>query len=547
MFPNALVILTQPVSALRAQIPRLLDHVASLVSSTVYIHLHPGACSISALQSSPFSPVACTKDVQSFISDVYGQSSSRCQNLDIRILLAHITNKSSAPLMRYQLNRPLSALFSDAPFVLDSWRSDKASVMQLLQQNFSDGITDSLVVQALDHASKSGGDNSPAMGRNDCGDTELTTYDYVVLGGTFDRLHSGHRLLLSQSCLLCDKRITVGVTDEAMNKKKTLKELIRPQEEREAEVSEFIRDVKPSIDVDAVCISDMYGPTIHVPELQCIVVSQETARGATMINDEREKKGMKKLDVLTIELIEDTCHAPEEEEKVSSSSQRRRLLGTLLRPPPPRPHLAPHPYRIGLTGGIASGKSNMCRELQQLGAPAINCDQLGHKAYAPGTEGFKAVVAEFGSQLVTDTGDIDRKQLGAIVFSDKSKLDRLNSIVWPHILRLAEEEIQRLAADGVSVVVLEAAVLLEAGWDNSVHEVWTTFVPREEAIQRQIRRNQLTEEQAALRVDSQLSNKDRLARSNVAVSPLWEFDYTRKQIQNAWHLLQQRLPSASCL
>ncbi|KAL8624119.1 hypothetical protein ACOMHN_036122 [Nucella lapillus] len=549
MFPNGLLILTQPVSALRAQIPRLLDQIASLVSTTLYIHLQPAACSSPALHSSLLSPVACTADVQSFISDVYGMSSSRCQKLDIRILLAHITNKPSPPLPCYKLKKPLSVLLSDAPFVLDSWKSDRASMVQLLQKNFSHGITDSLAVQTVDQGSDGDNSGTSVGGKDSSKDSSsvLTTYDYLALGGTFDRLHSGHRMLLSRSCLLCDKKITVGVTSQAMNARKTLKELISPPEEREAEVVEFISDVKPSIEVDPVCISDVYGPTVQVPEYQCLVVSQETLKGAAMVNEEREKRGMKKLEVVVVDLIEDTCHAPEEEEKVSSSSQRLRLLGTLLRPPPSRPHLSPRPFRIGLTGGIASGKSNMCEELKQLGASTINCDDLGHKAYEPGTECFAAVVAEFGAQLVTEKGDINRRQLGAIVFADKSKLDRLNSIVWPHIMRMAEEQIQRLSADGVRVVVLEAAVLLEAGWDNSVHEVWTTFVPREEAIKRLAARNKLSEEQAAQRLDSQLTNVDHLAKSNVAVCPMWEYDYTKKQIEKAWKLLQQRLPPASSL
>ncbi|KAK7109446.1 bifunctional coenzyme A synthase-like [Littorina saxatilis] len=539
MFPNGLVILTQPVSALRSQIPRLLEQVSSVISDTVYIHLQPALRTSGSLHTSLLSPLACTADVETFISDVYGLSSTRCQNLDIRILLAHITNRQQVSAPKYRLKKPLSVLMSDAPSLVDSWNFDRASIVQLLQETFSEGIHADMTVQRLD---TNAADNSPHKEG-----ATLTTYDYVVLGGTFDRLHLGHNLLLSRSCLLCEKEVTVGVTSEDMNAKKTLRELILPQEERMAGVREFIADIKPNIKPDIVSINDVYGPTIHRAEFECMVLSQETTKGGSMVNEQREKTGLKQLELVTIDLVEDTCRAPEEEEKVSSSSQRRRLLGTLLRPPVPKPDVPPRPYRIGLTGGIASGKSNMCKELATLGAGVVNCDLLGHKAYEPGTEGFKAVVSEFGDDLITEKGDVDRKKLGSIVFSDKSKLEKLNSIVWPEIMKLAEKEMKQLAVDGVTVVVLEAAVLFEAGWDKSVHEVWTTFVPREEAIQRVLKRNQLSEEEAAKRLDSQLANKERIAKSNVVICPLWEFEYTRKQIQKAWDLLQQRLPPSSSL
>lgn len=142
MFPNGLVILTQPVSALRAQIPRLLDHVASVISDTVYIHLQPAIRSPASLHTSLLSPLACTSDVQSFITDVYGLSSSRCRNLDIRILLAHVTSKPQAVSPRYQLSKPLSVLVSDAPYMVETWNSDRASVVRLLQQTFSEGCED---------------------------------------------------------------------------------------------------------------------------------------------------------------------------------------------------------------------------------------------------------------------------------------------------------------------------------------------------------------------------------------------------------------------
>lgn len=139
MFTNGLVILTQPVSALRAQIPRLLDHITSVISDTVYIHLQPALRNPACLHTSLLTPLACATDVQSFITDVYGLSASRCQNLDIRILLSHVTNRAQAFSPHYRLHKPLSVLVLDAPHLVETWNSDRAAVVQLLQQTFSDG------------------------------------------------------------------------------------------------------------------------------------------------------------------------------------------------------------------------------------------------------------------------------------------------------------------------------------------------------------------------------------------------------------------------
>ena len=99
-----------------------------------------------------------------------------------------------------------------------------------------------------------------------------------------------------------------------------------------------------------------------------------------------------------------------------------------------------------------------------------------------GQEAYRKVVEEFGPEIVAADGTIDRRALGGIVFSDKSRLSTLNSIVWPQISRLALEKADELWRSGRQIVVLDAAVLLEAGWQSACHEVWVCLVPRQEAI-----------------------------------------------------------------
>ena len=133
---------------------------------------------------------------------------------------------------------------------------------------------------------------------------------------------------------------------------------------------------------------------------------------------------------------------------------------------------------IGLTGGIASGKTTVTRFFREKGIPVIDADLLGHRTYEPGSETFRAVVKTFGDDLVAADGSIDRKVLGAKVFGKPDELKRLTDIVWPGIRKLASEELSELETGGNAVACLEAAVLFEAGWEDLVDEVWVVVSNR---------------------------------------------------------------------
>ena len=126
---------------------------------------------------------------------------------------------------------------------------------------------------------------------------------------------------------------------------------------------------------------------------------------------------------------------------------------------------------IGLTGGIASGKSTASAILAELGACVIDADRLGHRVYAPDSVAFDAVVDAFGSVIISANGIIDRRALGDQVFGDQNRLKRLTDIVWPAIRHLVDEELLSLTEAGADVVVLEAAVMIEAGWHSLVDDV----------------------------------------------------------------------------
>ena len=168
-------------------------------------------------------------------------------------------------------------------------------------------------------------------------------------------------------------------------------------------------------------------------------------------------------------------------------------------------------YVIGLTGGIASGKTTVAQFFRDQGVPIIDADVLGHRTYEPGTDTFAAVVATFGEDLVADDGTIDRRVLGGKVFGKPDELKKLTDIVWPGIRRLASAELSALEVAGNRLVVLEAAVLLEAGWDDLVDAIWVVVVQPDTAVARLATRNNMDEEAARARIASQLSNDERTA------------------------------------
>ena len=172
---------------------------------------------------------------------------------------------------------------------------------------------------------------------------------------------------------------------------------------------------------------------------------------------------------------------------------------------------------IGLTGSIGTGKSEVARQLEILGASIISADQVGHEAYTPNTEAWEQVVAAFGDDILQDDKDIDRRKLGAIVFSDPSQLEKLNAIMHPRMARMVSDKIEVLRGQGVKVVVVEAALLFEAGWDTLVEEVWVTDTSEDIVVERLKERNGLSEEEAKKRINSQMDRAERIERSDFVI------------------------------
>jgi phosphopantetheine adenylyltransferase/dephospho-CoA kinase len=198
-------------------------------------------------------------------------------------------------------------------------------------------------------------------------------------------------------------------------------------------------------------------------------------------------------------------------------------------------------FAIGLTGGIASGKSLVSSLLAERGAVVIDADRLGHEAYRAGTDCFDRVVAEFGRDVVGTDGEIDRKALGGKVFGDAEARKRLEGIVWPALRELARQRIEEERSKGADVVVLEAAVLIEAGWQDLVDEVWVAEAERETAIRRLAGRNGLSREQAEARLDAQLTNEERRRGAAVVIENNGTVEELRARVDASWSDLRERL------
>jgi len=172
---------------------------------------------------------------------------------------------------------------------------------------------------------------------------------------------------------------------------------------------------------------------------------------------------------------------------------------------------------IGLTGGILTGKSTVSGMLAERGAVVIDADRIGHEVYRPHTDVWTEMVDAFGEWILKQDGEIDRSRLGDIVFHDPLALTLLNQIVHPRMREIIEKELSRLRRGNVPVVVLEAAVLIEAKWNDLVDQIWVTIAPEEKVIDRLQNRIGLSEEQARARIAAQLPTAEKIKHADVVI------------------------------
>ncbi|CAF4738065.1 unnamed protein product [Rotaria sp. Silwood2] len=536
-FQTALLLITNPI---RSRIPFILSFVIPYVERNLHAVVQNPNFQLTSTSETFFDREQQQKCIRPMLYAIYKQLTAT-KNPSVDILLHNVDSiiKSTNPI---RLPRICEAVFADcssSPGLYNYCRDH----FRELDQNF-----ELRIIAEKETTEDPSADKVPTFDNDLLNTGSTRQYSRGVLGGTFDRLHNGHKLLLTESALLCDEKIVVGVTDDVMIQNKitylqfiafikVLAEIIEPIDDRMSNVRSFVGLIRSNLYVHCEPIEDPCSPSATIADLNCIIVIDETQQGASQVNKVRQENGLSQLAVHVIPMVPANNNNQDGDNKLSSTSLRREMLSIFLKPPK-KPAESNRPYVIGLTGGIDSGKSSIARRLEKLGAAVINCDKLGHETYKVDTDVYKKIIETFGEEIVNPTDrSIYRKILGGKVFQSSDELKKLTDIVWSAILTLTQERIEQLFKEGKRVIILDAAVLIEAQWTAAVNEIWIASIPPKEAIRRVIERDHLSPDEAKRRLSTQISNQERFSYANVLLCTYWAESVTQKKVEHAWHLL----------
>jgi dephospho-CoA kinase len=201
------------------------------------------------------------------------------------------------------------------------------------------------------------------------------------------------------------------------------------------------------------------------------------------------------------------------------------------------------PLRIGLTGGIGSGKTLVARLFKDLGAAIVDADAIAREVVAPGGPAYEGIIAAFGPAVVRADGTLDRKALGDRVFADAAVRRRLNALTHPHIRRRMAEEASRLgSAPGVEVIVLDIPLLLETtdGRDLGLDGVVVVDADDHVRVGRLVARDGFSEADARRRLAAQMPLREKVARADWVIDNNGSPGHTREQVRSLWETLRTR-------
>lgn len=190
---------------------------------------------------------------------------------------------------------------------------------------------------------------------------------------------------------------------------------------------------------------------------------------------------------------------------------------------------------IGLTGGIASGKSTASNILRELGAHIIDADQIARKVVEKGKPALLEIREFFGDQVILENGELNRKKLGSIVFNDHSLLEKLNEITHPYIINEIINEINWYKKTyNNHVIILDAALLIEMNLTHLVEEVWLISLPEDMQIERLMKRESIGLDEARKRIMAQMSLEDKKQYAHRIIDNSKDVDYLRMQLEKIW-------------
>lgn len=194
--------------------------------------------------------------------------------------------------------------------------------------------------------------------------------------------------------------------------------------------------------------------------------------------------------------------------------------------------------KIGLTGGIASGKSVVTQYLRDLGAPVFDADAASRRAVAKGTPGLQQVLQVLGSEYATPDGNLDRPRVAAKVFHDQAARKKLEAVIHKIVWQEATAFMKQASAQGSRVVFLDVPLLIECGWQDQVDQVWLVSLPREEQVRRAMLRDGTSAAQVEARIGTQLSLETKKKFADLVIDNSGSLGNTKKQVAAAWEKLQ---------
>ncbi|MCL2615617.1 MAG: dephospho-CoA kinase [Dehalococcoidia bacterium] len=192
---------------------------------------------------------------------------------------------------------------------------------------------------------------------------------------------------------------------------------------------------------------------------------------------------------------------------------------------------------IGLTGTIGSGKSTIAGFMQEMGAYVVDADKIGHEVYLPHSFGWQKVIQAFGESILSSDKMVDRQKLGEIVFNDPASLTHLNDSVRPLILKSIQDTLEELQRKHVRVVVLEAALILEAGWESLADEIWVVTAPENVICERLSTYRKLSTSQAQQRIKAHMPVAQQIKRATRVIDSNFPLDELKTKVASLWEEL----------
>lgn len=195
---------------------------------------------------------------------------------------------------------------------------------------------------------------------------------------------------------------------------------------------------------------------------------------------------------------------------------------------------------IGLTGGIATGKSTISSILKELGAYIVDADIIARSVVQKGEKAYNEIVQHFGRKILMPNGEINRKKLGHIVFSDSEKLKLLNQITHPEIIGRIKDKVEEYKDIGAKVIVIDAAILIEVGLEWYCDSIWLVSVDKETQIRRLMERDKFAYSDALNRINSQYANEKKSQFADVIIDNNEPIEEVKKKVKELWNIIIQR-------